>query len=143
MDVKFHAIEIALYLTCYIVSCSVEEVPMDAPLLADLRARVVEAGVGLLDAGLVRGTAGNLSARSGDAGLVAISPTGIGYRRITPDPVPVVDLEGGGGGRGRGSGRGWRWAGGGWGGGGRPARPPARRGSRPPRPPPPAPPWRR
>jgi L-fuculose-phosphate aldolase len=67
---------------------------MDAPLLAELRARVAEAGVGLLDAGLVRGTAGNVSARSRDRRLVAISPTGIGYRRITPDLVPVLDLDG-------------------------------------------------
>ena len=40
----------------------------------------------------MRGTAGNVSARSG--GLVAITPTGADYRRLDQASVPVVDLHG-------------------------------------------------
>lgn len=42
--------------------------------------------------GLVVGTAGNLSIRVGD--LVAITPTGVPYQRLTPASVPVIDRQG-------------------------------------------------
>jgi L-fuculose-phosphate aldolase len=57
-----------------------------------LWAAVATACLRLLEAGLLRGTAGNLSARSG--GLVAITPTGVDYRRLDQGSVPVVDLDG-------------------------------------------------
>jgi L-fuculose-phosphate aldolase len=60
--------------------------------LGELRAAVATAALRLLEAGLLRGTAGNLSARSG--GLVAITPTGVDYRRLGQGSVPVVDLGG-------------------------------------------------
>jgi L-fuculose-phosphate aldolase len=60
--------------------------------LGELRAAVATAALRLLEAGLLRGTAGNLSARSG--GLVAITPTGVDYRRLDQGSVPVVDLDG-------------------------------------------------
>jgi L-fuculose-phosphate aldolase len=60
--------------------------------LGELRAAVATAALRLLEAGLLRGTAGNLSARSG--GLVAITPTGVDYRRLDQASVPVVDLDG-------------------------------------------------
>jgi L-fuculose-phosphate aldolase len=60
--------------------------------LGELRAAVATACLRLLEAGLLRGTAGNLSARSG--GLVAITPTGVDYRRLDQGSVPVVDLDG-------------------------------------------------
>lgn len=42
--------------------------------------------------GLVIGTAGNLSVRSGD--LVAVTPSGLDYDALTPARICVVDLEG-------------------------------------------------
>jgi L-fuculose-phosphate aldolase len=60
--------------------------------LGELRAAVATAALRLLEAGLLRGTAGNLSARSG--GLVAVTPTGVDYRRLDQGSVPVVDLDG-------------------------------------------------
>jgi L-fuculose-phosphate aldolase len=65
----------------------------DEEVLAGVRARVVEAGVRLLDAGLARGTAGNVSARAGDD-LVAITPTGLDYRRLTAADVPLLAMDG-------------------------------------------------
>jgi L-fuculose-phosphate aldolase len=61
-------------------------------MLEEARAAVATAALRLLEAGLVRGTAGNVSARSG--GLVAITPTGVDYRRLDQASVPVVDLHG-------------------------------------------------
>jgi L-fuculose-phosphate aldolase len=61
-------------------------------MLEELRAAVATAALSLLEAGLVRGTSGNVSARDGD--LVAVTPTGVDYRRLDPTSVPVVDLDG-------------------------------------------------
>jgi len=61
-------------------------------VLAELRAAVATAALRLLEAGLVRGTAGNVSARAG--GLVAVTPTGLDYRRLDHGSIPVVDLDG-------------------------------------------------
>jgi L-fuculose-phosphate aldolase len=61
-------------------------------MLTELRSAVASAALRLVEAGLLRGTAGNLSARSG--GLVAITPTGVDYRRLDRGSVPVVDLDG-------------------------------------------------
>jgi L-fuculose-phosphate aldolase len=61
-------------------------------MLQEVRAAVITAALRLLDAGLVRGTSGNVSARDGD--LVAVTPTGVGYRRLDAASVPVVDLDG-------------------------------------------------
>ena len=61
-------------------------------MLDKVRAAVATAALRLLEAGLVRGTAGNLSARAG--GLVAVTPTGVDYRRLDHGSIPVVDLEG-------------------------------------------------
>jgi L-fuculose-phosphate aldolase len=61
-------------------------------MLQEVRAAVITAALRLLDAGLVRGTSGNVSARDGD--LVAVTPTGVGYRRLDAASLPVVDLDG-------------------------------------------------
>lgn len=42
--------------------------------------------------GLVVGTAGNLSVRSGD--LVAVTPSGVSLERLEPEACPVVDVGG-------------------------------------------------
>src|SRR4051812_37375847 len=63
-----------------------------AQLLHDERKQVAEASRRLAAEGLVLGTAGNVSARSGDH--VAITPTGAALADLEPDQVPVVDLAG-------------------------------------------------
>lgn len=63
-----------------------------AQLLPDERRQVAEACRRLGAEGLVLGTAGNVSARSGDH--VAVSPTGAVLAELEPDQVTVVDLDG-------------------------------------------------
>jgi L-fuculose-phosphate aldolase len=60
--------------------------------LAGLRASVAEAGRALARAGLVVGSAGNVSARAGDR--VAVTPTGARLGSLHPDEIAVVDLDG-------------------------------------------------
>jgi len=56
------------------------------------RERVAAAARDLAQAGLVIGTAGNVSERN--AGLVAVTPTGAMLAQVTSDQVVVVDLDG-------------------------------------------------
>ena len=63
----------------------------DAPL-ARVRERVAAASRRLAAAGLVGGTSGNVSERSGD--LVAITPTGGVLAELDADDIAVVDLDG-------------------------------------------------
>lgn len=58
-----------------------------------LRVSVADAARALADAGLLVGTAGNVSARDGD--LVAVTATGVVLGRCTPDDVTLVDRAGG------------------------------------------------
>jgi L-fuculose-phosphate aldolase len=60
--------------------------------LGELRGAVAGAALRLFEAGLLRGTAGNLSARAG--GLVAVTPTGVDYRRLEAGSVAVVGPDG-------------------------------------------------
>jgi L-ribulose-5-phosphate 4-epimerase len=62
--------------------------------LAELRSEVVHVLQRLEAAGLVTGTSGNVSARDPETGLIAISPTSLGYDRMRPEDVAVVDPEG-------------------------------------------------
>jgi L-fuculose-phosphate aldolase len=64
---------------------------VDAPL-PELREAVATVCRHLADAGLVRATSGNVSAREGD--LVAITATGAVLADVTADQVAVVDLDG-------------------------------------------------
>jgi L-fuculose-phosphate aldolase len=57
------------------------------------RERVAAAGRRLAEAGLVLGTAGNISERADE--LVAITPTGAVLESLTAEQVVVVDLDGG------------------------------------------------
>ena len=61
-------------------------------LLPDARASIVTACRELARAGLVAGTAGNVSVRAGD--LVAVSPSGLPYADLTPALVGVHALDG-------------------------------------------------
>jgi L-fuculose-phosphate aldolase len=61
-------------------------------MLSSQRQRVADAARQLAAEGLVLGTAGNVSERSGE--LVAVTPTGAVLEDVTPDVVVVVDLDG-------------------------------------------------
>lgn len=63
-------------------------------LLEHEREKIVEYGKKLLTAGLTKGTGGNLSIYNREKGLVAISPSGLGYFETGPEDVPVVALDG-------------------------------------------------
>lgn len=64
----------------------------DAAELRAARQQLVVYGVRLLDDGLAVGSAGNLSVRHGD--LIAITPSGIGYRELRAADVAVLTLDG-------------------------------------------------
>lgn len=57
-----------------------------------LRAEIAEAARTLAEAGLLIGTAGNISAREGDT--VAVTATGVRLGDCTADDVTLVDLDG-------------------------------------------------
>jgi L-fuculose-phosphate aldolase len=63
-------------------------------LLESLREQVVAVGMEALARGVVHGTAGNMSVRDRESGLIAISPSGIPYPEVTPADVVIVDGEG-------------------------------------------------
>lgn len=65
---------------------------MPAQILTLQRERVADAARRLAADGLVLGTAGNVSERSGE--LVAVTPTGAVLEQVTADDVVVVDLDG-------------------------------------------------
>ena len=61
-------------------------------LLAEEREELADFGRRMIADGLVVGTAGNLSMRSGD--LVAVSPSGIPYDRLDAASICIVGVEG-------------------------------------------------
>ena len=61
-------------------------------LLPDAREAIVTACHDLSRAGLVVGTAGNVSVREGD--LIAVTPSGVRYAELTPERVGVHRLDG-------------------------------------------------
>ncbi|WP_410675065.1 class II aldolase/adducin family protein [Amycolatopsis sp. cmx-4-68] len=61
-------------------------------VLDEVRRAVARACHGLAGEGLLIGTAGNVSVRSGEH--VAVTATGVELGRATPDDVTVVDLDG-------------------------------------------------
>ena len=63
-------------------------------LLADLREQVVQVGMEALARGIVHGTAGNMSIRDPESGLIAISPSGIPYPDVTSADIVIVKDSG-------------------------------------------------
>ncbi|GAA2878465.1 class II aldolase/adducin family protein [Streptosporangium fragile] len=61
-------------------------------MLAEQRRLLCDYGRRAAALGLVVGTAGNLSVRSGD--LVAVTPSGVSLERLEPESCPVVDVDG-------------------------------------------------
>lgn len=56
------------------------------------RAQLASYSARLVDDGLAVGTAGNISVRAGD--IVAITPSGVGYREMRPADVCLITLDG-------------------------------------------------
>jgi len=63
-------------------------------LLQDLREQVVQVGLTALEREVVHGTAGNMSVRDPESGLIAISPSGMPYHAVTAADVVIVDEHG-------------------------------------------------
>jgi len=63
-------------------------------LLKEEREAVVAYGKKLITSGLTTGTGGNISILNRQAGLFAISPSGLDYGETRPEDVVVMDLEG-------------------------------------------------
>jgi L-fuculose-phosphate aldolase len=61
-------------------------------LLADERGEMCAIGRRLAEHGLVSGTSGNISVRSGDR--VAVTPGGVALDRLVPGDCPVIDVSG-------------------------------------------------
>jgi L-ribulose-5-phosphate 4-epimerase len=62
--------------------------------LAQLRQNLCDLHAGLMAAGLVAWTSGNISARVPGEDLMLIKPSGVGYAELTPDSMVVCDLDG-------------------------------------------------
>lgn len=62
--------------------------------MQDERQEIVDYGRKLIDAGLTKGTGGNLSIFNREERLMAISPSGIDYYKTKPEDVVILDLEG-------------------------------------------------
>jgi L-fuculose-phosphate aldolase len=63
-------------------------------LLASERTLVVEYGMRMVAAGLTTGTGGNLSLFRREDGLLAVTPSGIAYDRLTPGDIVVLNADG-------------------------------------------------
>ena len=59
----------------------------------ELRNRVYEANLALVEAGLVVLTWGNASGADRDAGVMAIKPSGVPYKQLGPKDIVVLSLE--------------------------------------------------
>ncbi|MEM1209529.1 MAG: L-ribulose-5-phosphate 4-epimerase AraD [Planctomycetota bacterium] len=59
-----------------------------------LREQVCDANLRLVDEGLVTLTWGNVSGIDRAAGVVAIKPSGVSYRELSPASIVLVDLDG-------------------------------------------------
>lgn len=62
-------------------------------LLYDLRCEIIEYGKKTISSGLTKGTGGNMSAVCREKNLMAITPSGIDYFKITPEQIMVLDVE--------------------------------------------------
>lgn len=63
-------------------------------MLKELREEVRLTAVGMLEAGLVVGTDGNVSGKDPESGYVAITPSGMPYDEIAMDDIVIVDTSG-------------------------------------------------
>lgn len=63
-------------------------------LMEKARQEIVDYGKKMSSAGLSKGTSGNISVYDDATGMMAISPSGIGYFETTPEDIVVMDLDG-------------------------------------------------
>ncbi|RRD95911.1 L-fuculose-phosphate aldolase [Clostridiales bacterium COT073_COT-073] len=63
-------------------------------LMEKERYELIKYGKKLVEAGLTKGTGGNLSVFDRDTGYVAITPSGIDFFEIQPEDIVIIDLEG-------------------------------------------------
>ena len=59
-----------------------------------IRRQVLEAALEAAGLGLIHGTSGNISLRDGEAGVIAITPSGRPYGSMGPEDVAIVTPEG-------------------------------------------------
>ena len=60
----------------------------------DIRQQVIDASLKTQKLGLIRGTSGNISVRSSDGKVIAITPSSIPYEELTPEMIPLIALDG-------------------------------------------------
>ena len=60
----------------------------------DIKERVFEANLELVEHGLVVSTFGNVSEIDRKKGIVAIKPSGVSYDEMTPDQIVILDVDG-------------------------------------------------
>lgn len=63
-------------------------------LLVELRRQIVETAQQLVLDGLVHGAQGNISARDGETGLIAITPSAVPKASLTVEDIGIVDPNG-------------------------------------------------
>ena len=63
--------------------------------LLKIRKEIIEYGKKVAEAGLTRGTGGNLSVCDRDSGTMAITPSGIDYFEIKPEQIVLIDVRSG------------------------------------------------
>lgn len=60
----------------------------------EIREKVIHYSLQTQKRGLIRGTSGNISLRSDDGQVIAITPSGIPYEELKPESIPLVDEYG-------------------------------------------------
>ena len=60
----------------------------------DIRQEVIDASLKAQRLGLIRGTSGNISLKSTDGKVIAITPSAIPYEDLRPEMIPLVDEMG-------------------------------------------------
>lgn len=63
-------------------------------LMEKERLELIKYGKKLVEAGLTKGTGGNLSVIDREKGLIAITPSGIDFFEIAPEDIVIMDMEG-------------------------------------------------
>lgn len=58
------------------------------------RKEIISTGQMILDAAMVIGTWGNISVRIAEDDLIAITPSGVDYKTLIPENIPILDMEG-------------------------------------------------
>ncbi|MCL2011134.1 MAG: L-fuculose-phosphate aldolase [Synergistaceae bacterium] len=64
-------------------------------LLREIRGEIIEYGKKAVQSGLTRNTGGNLSVCDRSSGIMAVTPSGIGYFEIQPEQIVLIDVQSG------------------------------------------------